>query len=121
MQFKSFSSEGHMSRILFAAMAIITYSVPAVSQAITALAHGSPQSEARTQDQRISVSFSNTPLSDAIWTVSRRAGVRITFDRTVLPSKRVTYRAEGASPEAVLSNILSGTGFKAARASSGTL
>src|SRR5688500_14259182 len=92
-------------------LSLIASSLTAQPAAVGSLGR-SAQVTAQAAPERISVSFENTPLADALWTIVRRSGLNLTFDRSVLPAKQVTYRADNVTPETAFAVVLKGTGFR---------
>lgn len=101
-----------MIRALVLILAIAVTPPAAISQAVAANTQNVPE--------KISIAIENESLTDAIWTIARRAGTRVIFDYTKLPKRSITYKAESVTPSEALAAILKGTGFTPSRASNGT-
>lgn len=70
---------------------------------------------------RIALSLESASLSDALWMIARRSGVNVIFDGSMLPTKKVNYRAENVTMDAAFAAVLKGTGLKVAYDGNGRL
>lgn len=82
--------------------------------------HQNVRAESLVSGGRISVEIKDMNLPDALWTIARRAGTRVTFDRSKLPAKQVSYDAVNVTPYDAIAAVLGGTGFRVNRAHNGT-